>query len=81
MRGLQARTKWLCPDDKIKVGEVVIVHEDNLPPQKWLVGRVVEVETSNDGKIRVASVKTANGMYRRPIHKLAVLPHEDLQDQ
>lgn len=32
-------------------------------------------------KIRVASVKTANGMYRRPIHKLAVLPHEDLQDQ
>ena len=61
----------------IKVGEVVVVHEDNLPPQKWLVGRIVEVEAGADVKVRVATVRTASGTYRRPIVKLAPLPFDE----
>ena len=57
-------------------GEVVIIYEDNLPREKWLVGRVEEVDVGADGKVRVATIRTANGIFRRPIHKLTPLPIE-----
>ena len=64
---VQARGKWREAEDNIIVGEVVIIHEDNLP-------RVEEVDVGADGKVRVAAIRTANGIFRRPIHKLAPLP-------
>ena len=59
---LQSRGRWREPSTDIKVGEVIVVHEDNLPAQKWLVGRIVEVEAGADGKVRVATVRTASGI-------------------
>ena len=53
---------------------MVVYHEDNLPPQKWLIGRVEEVDVGSDDKVLVAAVCTANGVFKRPIHKLAPLP-------
>ena len=48
------------------MGEIVVVHEDNLPPQK-LIGRVgEEVAVGVDGKVCVAAVRTANGGFKRP---------------
>ena len=55
---------------------MVVVAEDNMPPQQWLLGRVVAVDAGQDGRVRVADIKTANGTIRRPIHKLALLPVE-----
>lgn len=79
VRELQQRTKWTTAKNNLKKGDVVIVLEDNLPPQKWLLGRIIEVEVSSDDKIRVVTVKTKTGTYRRPIHKLAPLPFNDSQ--
>ena len=73
---LQARGKWGEAEDNVAVGEIVVVHEDNLHPQKWLIGRVDEVDVVADGKVRVAAVRTANGVFKHPIHKLAPLPIE-----
>lgn len=72
--GLQTRTRWAKPQPNIEIGNLVIIHEDNLPPQKWLTGRVIDIKTGADGKVRVADIKTTAGMYRRAIHKLALLP-------
>ena len=52
---------------------MVIIYEDNLPPQKWLVGRVEKVDVGADVKVLVAEVRTGNGIFKRPIHKLAPL--------
>ena len=71
---LQSRGRWIEPSRDIKAGGVIVVHEDNLPPQKWLVGRIVEVEAGADGKVRV---RTASGTYRRAIVKLAPLPFDE----
>ena len=49
---------------------------DNLLPQKWLISIVEEVNVGVDGKVRVAAVRTTNGVFKRPIHKLAPLPIE-----
>ena len=42
---------------KPEIGEVVIVHDDNVPRQCWKLGRIVEVLQSADGVIRGATVK------------------------
>ena len=53
---------------------MVIVHEDNVPPMKWLIGRVINIVSGADGYARVADVKTPISTLRRSIAKLAVLP-------
>ena len=70
---LRKFTKWHHPSRNAQVGDVVIVKEDNLIPGKWPLARITEVHTGQDGLVRVATVKTANGTYKRPITKLALL--------
>ncbi|KAL7725752.1 hypothetical protein ACLKA6_000643 [Drosophila palustris] len=73
--GLQTRAKWHQQQPNLAVGDLVVVAEDNMPPQQWLVGRVKEVHVGQDGMVRVVDVKTAKGgSYKRAIHKLAPLP-------
>lgn len=55
---------------------MVLLKDENLPPLKWQLGRVVEVIHGKDGVVRVALVKTINGISRRAVAKLAVLPLE-----
>ncbi|GFX98937.1 integrase catalytic domain-containing protein [Trichonephila clavipes] len=40
---LQQRTKWNKPRRNLKVNDMVLVKEDNLPPLQWSLGRVVQV--------------------------------------
>lgn len=74
INSLQARTKWITANPNVSEGTLVIVHEDNAPPQRWSMGRVIKGIPGSDGRIRVVDVKTPKGILRRPIHKLAVLP-------
>nr|XP_041632357.1 uncharacterized protein LOC121502721 [Drosophila kikkawai] len=67
---LQVRTTWTKTAPNLAVNDMVIVHEDNLPPQRWLLGRVVST-IGSDNIVRVANVRTAKGIIRRPIRKLA----------
>ena len=75
---LRKYTKWHHPSRNAQVGDVVIVKEDNLIPGMWPLARITEVHTGQDGLVRVATIKTANGTYKRPITKLApLLPCEN----
>lgn len=40
----------------------------------WPMGRVKEVNPDSDGIVRVAPTQTADGINKRPVIKLAVLP-------
>ncbi|XP_058839359.1 uncharacterized protein LOC131694869 [Topomyia yanbarensis] len=71
---LQVRTKWLSQRTNVQPNMIVLVKEDNLPPQSWRIGRVTNVYPGPDGLVRVVDVKTKTGIFRRPIHKLAPLP-------
>ena len=70
---LQQRKKWTRMQENLKVGQMVLIHEDNLPPAKWKLGRVVEVNRGKDDVVRSAFVDTATGQYERPVVKLTVL--------
>lgn len=56
---------------------MVIIKEDNLPSLEWPLGRVVNVYKGDDNVVRVVDVKTAKGVFKRPIHRLAPLPVEE----
>ncbi|XP_041675415.1 uncharacterized protein LOC121530416 [Drosophila eugracilis] len=71
---LQHRNKWCVEGRALEVGCLVLVHEDNMPPQRWLTGRVVATTVGEDGRVRVAEVRTSGGVIKRAIHKLALLP-------
>ncbi|XP_049290621.1 uncharacterized protein LOC125767774 isoform X1 [Anopheles funestus] len=74
---LQTRHKWTKVKDNIKEGALVLMKEDNMPPQFWKLGRISKVYPGDDGLIRVVDVKTKYGVFKRPIHKLAPLPMQD----
>ncbi|XP_044312731.1 uncharacterized protein LOC123037172 [Drosophila rhopaloa] len=74
VHSLQRKTKWQTTSPNLEVGALVIIHEDNTPPQRWITGRVFSVVAGADGKIQVAEIKTATGVFKRPIQKLAALP-------
>ena len=70
---LQLRTKWLRSQDNLKVNTVVLLVDDNLPRNCWLLGRIIRTMPGSDGFVRTCEVKTKNGVFVRPIHKLCVL--------
>lgn len=67
------RTKWYVDTKPIAVDDVVIIVDPNLPRNCWPKGRIIATHPGKDGRIRSATVKTVNGVYDRPVSKLAVL--------
>lgn len=74
LQHLQTRSKWHYPTDDLKIDDIVLIKEDNMPPTKWAMGRVQSVHPGKDGHVRVATLKTKNGETKRPIIKLIRLP-------
>ncbi|XP_030849893.1 uncharacterized protein LOC115927770 [Strongylocentrotus purpuratus] len=91
LQNLQTRQKWTRPRRDAKIGDIVIMKEENLPRNQWSLARISEVFPSTDGLIR--KVKLVKGDFElddsgkrkgpvkeleRPIHKLVLLlPRED----
>lgn len=75
---LQQRVKWNQSKGELKMNDLVLVKDENLPPLKWLLGRVVQIHPGNDGLIRVVTVKTQNGTIKRAFSKICPLPNFDL---
>lgn len=74
----QIRNKWTTGTKPIAVGDVVIVKEENTPPAKWNLARVVNTHPGKDAIARVATIQMANRtQLRRPLVKLCRLPNED----
>lgn len=73
---LQNRPKWKNSLPNLKVNDLVLLKEDNLPCQKWPMARVIEVLPGKDGKIRVVKIRTSKGIHSRSVSKVALLPVE-----
>ncbi|KAJ0169598.1 hypothetical protein K1T71_014783 [Dendrolimus kikuchii] len=71
---LQQRVKWRSCKDSLKLDSLVVVKDENLPPLKWKLGRVVAVHPGSDGIVRVADIKTATGVIRRAFNRICPLP-------
>ena len=54
----------------VKVGEIVLVGQDNLKRFDWPLGKVEKLIEGRDGHSRVAEVKMKTGTVVRPIQRL-----------
>lgn len=71
---LQQRSKWKDHQNNINVGTLVLLIEDNIPPQRWVIGRIVQVFPGDDSVVRVVLVKTKAGLFKRSIKRVCPLP-------
>lgn len=72
--GLQLWTKWCIDRPYLKIGDMVVIKDKQLPPLDWRLGRIVKVILGNDSIVRVAHVFTQAGEISRPVVKLVLLP-------
>ncbi|GFW61807.1 integrase catalytic domain-containing protein [Trichonephila clavipes] len=70
---LQPRKKWQDAQPNLKEDDIVLIKEEG-PPGTWPMARVLQVHPGNNGLVRVATVKTQDSVFKRPVHKLHKLP-------
>ena len=74
---LQSRTKWQRTRTNLQLDDIVIPKEDRTFACHWPLANIIQTYPGKDGLVRVAKVKTATGIYKRPVTKLALLHRED----
>lgn len=57
-----------------KIGTLVVIKEDGVAPLEWQLGRIISTYPGFDGQVRVVSVKTQKGIFKREIRKICILP-------
>jgi hypothetical protein len=55
---------------EVKVGDVMMIHKKHIARCEWPLGKVEKLVNSEDGEIRGAQLKTAEGILNRPINLL-----------
>ena len=76
LTSIGSRHKWFLPTENIKVGDVVLVIEPDVPRRNWKLGRIEAVYPGRDGLVRVVDVRTGGAVKRRPISRLSPLEAE-----
>ena len=74
LTSIGSRHKWFLPTENIKVGDVVLVIEPDVPRRHWKLGRIEAVHP--DGLVRVVDVRTGGVVKRRPIFTFGLSPLE-----
>ncbi|XP_049286210.1 uncharacterized protein LOC125765292 [Anopheles funestus] len=62
--------------ERLKIGQMVILKEQDKLCNEWYLGRIVGVHPGKDDVVRVVSIKTVKGIYKRPSSKICLLPFE-----
>ena len=78
LASLQKRSKWSNSTPNIKVGDIVLLTDDNAPRNQWKLARVVSANPSPDNLVRSVRIKLSKNsepttFLDRPIHKLILL--------
>ena len=67
---LMPSRKWHEKQENLRIGDIVLILDDNLPRNQWKKGIVIEVFPGTDGEVRIVNLKTAGGILTRAVRKL-----------
>ena len=70
---IRKHSKWKRLSKNLQIGDIVVLKEDNMVACQWPIARVIDTNVGTDDLVRVVTVKTTNGTYKRPITKVALL--------
>lgn len=71
------RYKWAYKLPEPKIGDIVLVKEDDLPPSRWLLVRILEKHPGHDNVTRIVTLRTKSSILKRPTSNLCILPVEN----
>ncbi|GJQ73837.1 hypothetical protein Trydic_g18774 [Trypoxylus dichotomus] len=71
---LQQKTKWKSNLGSINAGDIVVIKDDHLPPSRWKLGRITEVQPGKDNVVRVVTIRTSSGQMKRSVTRVCPLP-------
>ena len=71
---LQNRYQWQNRELNVNKDDIVLIRDDNNPSCEWNLGRVISCHPGQDNLVRAVTVKIAEGVYKKPIVKLCLLP-------
>ena len=74
---LQSKTKWQHQKPDLQVDDVVIVKPDSHFHCHWPTARIIATHPGADGIVRVVTLTTASGTYKRPVAKVSLLFRPD----
>lgn len=57
LSNLVNRYKWNYQVPEPDIGDIVLVKEDDLPPSRWLMGRIVKKHPGSDNITRVITIR------------------------
>ena len=74
------REKWKQKERQFKIGDIVLMVDENVSRGKWNLARLIEVFPGKDGVIRNVKLKTKSGEYKRSVHKCCPILEKILPD-
>lgn len=77
INSLANRKKWKEPQNNIAIGDIVLMTVDNVPPNQWPMGKVIEVHPGADGLVRNVTIKYLDKTFQRAVQRICRLPLED----
>lgn len=72
---LQTRQRWQRSFPNLQPGDLVLLRDNLTTPLQWPTAVIVGVHPGSDTNVRVVTVKTSKGTFKRPISKICLLPH------
>ena len=72
LQHLQARAKWNKPKRNLRVGDIVLSKDPDLPRNEWKLARVIEAKHSMTLSTSLARTRKPMEL-ERPVHKLVLL--------
>ena len=70
---LLPRNKWFRERENVKIGDLVLELNPHQKRLQWEMVLIVDTYPGEDGLVRKVRIRTQNGEYDRPIHKLCVI--------
>ena len=69
----ESRNKWKTTQGDAIPGQLVVIKEDNQPPRKVKLALITRVHPGKDERVRVVTVRTAQGEFQGTVVKLVPL--------
>ncbi|XP_055613757.1 uncharacterized protein LOC129760180 [Uranotaenia lowii] len=81
LKELQRQSTTNPQQVNLKIGQVMILQDDLLPPVRWPLVRIMELHPGADGVTRVVTIRTPTGaIFKRAVVKLCPLPTMDEEE-
>ncbi|XP_051175680.1 uncharacterized protein LOC127290904 [Leptopilina boulardi] len=70
---LLPRKKWVVESEPLKIGDVVLIVDNQVPRNVWLKEIIERLFPGQDDRVRVVEVRTTKRKFIRPVNKLIKL--------